>query len=159
MKTVWSFWSHFFKSLGKIETMSVSSYFFHITEARFFSILCQMSFKFWNFSVSLVRQTLFSVLCKHQALLLLILLSDSRAPDSRIFPTCTGRTLLNTWGPLCWIPEFYLCISFLQCLATLVSQDYQFYLLNSRSLLGSAWVPPPCTMAWKLSLDGNLRKL
>lgn len=143
--------------LGKTETLSVSGSLFHITEARFLSILCQMCFKFWDFSVSLVRQTLFSVLYKYQALLL-ILLSDSRAPDSRIFPTCIGRTLLNTWGPLFRIPEFCLCIS-LQWLATLVSQNYQFYLLNSRSPPGSAWVPPPCTMVWKLSLDGNLRKL
>lgn len=57
--------------------------------------------------------------------------------------------LCPTWGPLCWIPEFYLCISFLQCLATLVSQDYQFYLLNSRPAR-FCLVPPPCT--WKATL-------
>lgn len=57
-----------------------------------------MSFKFWDFSLSLVGQTIFSALYKHQALLLLILLSGSRALASSSFPTCIGRILLNTGG-------------------------------------------------------------
>lgn len=41
--------------------------------------------------------------------------------------------------------------SFLKILATLVSLNSHFYLLNSRSLLGFTWVPPPYIAAWKLT--------
>ena len=76
--------------------------------------------------------------------------------------TCGEKYLAKYLRPnLCRSPEFSVCVvlflhySVLRILMTLTSLGSQLCLLSVGSLTISAWVPPPCTTAWKTLKPGN----
>lgn len=76
--------------------------------------------------------------------------------------TCGEKYLAKYLRPnLCRSPEFcvhvvlFLHDSVLRILMTLISLRSQLCLLSVGSLTVSAWVPPPCTTAWKTLKPGN----
>lgn len=105
----------------------------------------------------------FLTLCESGALLLLRCLGTSFSVLKQ-FPHIHEwvNTQLYTQSHLQHISgAFSVCGSLLSSpvlwtLATLPSLDSQLCLLYSGSLMSSASVPPPCTMAWKLSPSSNL---
>lgn len=78
--------------------------------------------------------------------LFLLILSDGSFPGlKQLSSTCLHQSAHSRF------PKVSLWYSALGTLNVLVCPDSQLHLLNLERLPSSAWVPPPCTMAWKPS--------